>query len=123
MKGEITMDIETRFHERITADLEKLNTLEVGTDEYKARLDTIMKFTDRAIEIEKIHVDDEDKTKRRKDERLDRWIKNGISVITIGGQVLLVVWGTLKCLKFEETGTITTGPGKRFTNSLFSWMR
>jgi hypothetical protein len=59
------MDIETLLCEEIKRDLKELETLEVDSDAYKVRLDVIAKLTDRAIELEKITVDSDEKAKNR----------------------------------------------------------
>ena len=52
------------------------------------------------------------------EDRKDRRFKNGIA---LGGIVLplaVTIWGTLKTLKFEEEGTVTTMMGRGFINKL-----
>ena len=53
------------------------------------------------------------------EEKKDRKWKNGISVAGIVVPIVVTVWGTLKTLKFEETGTVTTNAGRSFMNRLF----
>lgn len=125
------MDIETMLHEEIAKDFEKLKTMEVGSDEYKAASDSLTKFIDRAIEMEKNQNEKEDKDECREidkelklkqmmDDQKDRLIRNAMTGVNILGGIALAIWGTNKTLKFEETGTITTWAGKKFISKLFS---
>ena len=53
------------------------------------------------------------------EEKKDRLIKN---ILTGAGIIIplgVTVWGTLKTLKFEEEGTVTTLMGRGFINKLF----
>ena len=106
------------LHEGIERKLKKLEELEPGTKEYEAVLDTIVKLTDREIEIEKFNSDSEDKEKTREFEQKDRKIRNGISIAGIVVPMGLAIWGTLKSLKFEETGTVTSLIGRGWLNKL-----
>ena len=109
----------------------KLNELEVGTEAHKAKVDELAKFIDRAIEIEKLGSDIDEKAKNRvfenalklrqaDEEKRDRLIKNCITAAGIVIPSAITVWGTLKTFKFEETGTITTTMGRGFINKLFT---
>ena len=123
------MRIETMLHTEIENEFEELKRLQLGTEEYKTTVDGLTKLVDRAIEIDKINIEQDEKHKVREDEnafkiqqmaddKKDRRIKNGIA---IGGMLIpaaITIWGTLKSLKFEETGTVTTLVGRGFINKL-----
>ena len=124
------MNIETLTHEEIVRELEKLHELEVGSDQHRAGVEATAKLIDRAIEMERLSVESEDKLKSRefehemklkqaRDERIDRIVKNCLTGVSIIGGFGLTVWGSLKSWKFEETGTITSGPGRKFMSALF----
>lgn len=121
--------LETLLHEEIQEEFEELGKLEVGTDKYKAAVDGLTKLCDRAIEIEKFKTEQELKrdqqeadeilrAEQMKDERRDRLVKNCLTGAGIGIPAVLTVWGTLKSIKFEETGTITTIMGRGFIQKL-----
>lgn len=124
--------VETLLHEVIEQELGALKEMkqeEVGSDKYKARVDCITKLTDRAIEIDKINIEakareesheDDKKLKQKQmdDERVNRWVTNGIAIAGIVIPSIITVWGTVKSIKFEETGTITTIMGRGFINKL-----
>ena len=123
------MSIGALLETEIEEKLEKLATIEPGTDEYKVASDSVMKLLDRAIEMDKIDADrlereqiryDEKVTKQEsaKDEKRSRLIDKVIMVSGIVIPAILTVWGTNKSLKFEETGTVTTIMGRGFINKL-----
>lgn len=123
------MKIETLLHEEIESEFECLDSLEVGTEQYKVTVDGIAKLVDRAIEIDKLNIEAEDKAKNREkdmdfkqqqmeEERKDRLIRNCISAASIVIPSLITIWGTVKTFKFEEEGTITSSIGRGFINKL-----
>lgn len=115
------MNIEALLKEEIQSEFETLKTVNMGSEEYKTAVDGLTKLVDRAIEIEKFNAEREDndlKQEQMKDEKIDRWIKNGLTLAGIIVPTGLTVWGTLKSFKFEETGTITTMMGRGFINKL-----
>lgn len=59
------------------------------------------------------------KVQQLEDNRKDRkwqYVLTGASIVI---PTLVTVWGTLKSLKFEEEGTITTSVGREFIRELF----
>lgn len=122
-------NIETLLHEEIQDGFDALSRMERGTETHKTTVDEVAKLFDKAIEIEKIEIEAKDKAKAREiearlkqaqmeEDRKDRRFKNGIA---LGGIVLplaVTIWGTLKTLKFEEEGTVTTMMGRGFINKL-----
>ena len=123
------MRIETKLQEEIASELEELSKMQVGTDEYKSTVDGLTKLMDRAIEIERIDIESQDKVdarqeendfklKQMEDERKDRIVKNAISVAGIVIPTVVTIWGTLKSIEFEKTGTITTIMGRGFISKL-----
>ena len=127
--GFIMTNIETLLHEEIQDGFDALSRMERGTEIHKTTVDEVAKLFDKAIEIEKIEIEAKDKAKAREiearlkqaqmeEDRKDRRFKNGIA---LGGIVLplaVTIWGTLKTLKFEEEGTVTTIMGRGFINKL-----
>lgn len=124
------MKNETMLHEEIQSEFEELKTLEVGSDKYKTTVDGLTKLMDRAIEIDKLNVGAEERRDARdidaelKQEQLeadikDRKVRNTISVLGIVIPTAVTIWGTLKSLKFEESGTLTTNAGRNFINRIF----
>jgi hypothetical protein len=123
------MNIETLLHEEIGKEFEKLNTMKEGTEEYKTTVDGLTKLMDRAIEINKIDaerlerknqtiIENSLKAQQAKDDKIDKIVRNVISVAGIVIPSVITIWGTVKSIKFEETGTITTIMGRGFINKL-----
>lgn len=51
-------------------------------------------------------------------EKKDRRIQHGLTIVSLGTNVVLVVWGVYKTFKFEETGTVTSPLGRGFINMI-----
>lgn len=129
-------NIEQLLDQEIASQFEAIKDLELGSEEYKAGIDAIAKLLDKKAELEKINVDASDKSLNRAqaqlnhvnemrlrqeqmdEEKKDRRWRNWLGVAGIAIPSLITVWGTLKSLKFEETGTITTPIGRGFINKL-----
>lgn len=123
------MNIEHLLYDEIETEFEKLRDKDPGSDEHKAIVDELVKLMDRAIEMEKVNNDCDDKTEVREndramkqqqldDEKKDRLIKNIIGVAGIVLPLMVTIWGTKVSLKFEEEGTFTTIMGRGFINKL-----
>lgn len=123
------MRIETKLHEEIAKELDELGKMALGTDEYRGTVDGLAKLMDKAIEIERLDVDSQDKAETREaendfrmkqadDERKDRFVKNCIAVAGIIIPTAVTIWGTIKTIEFEKEGTITTIMGRGFITKL-----
>lgn len=128
-KEEKTMNIERLLRKEIVDELETLSKIQIGSEDYKSAVDGLTKLMDRAIEMEKIDREMDEKTKSREDEkclRIQELYENQknrklSNYIAIGGLVvpaILTVWGTIKTINFEKEGTITTIMGRGFINKL-----
>ena len=123
------MKIETILQEEIKSEFKELKSMELGTDKYKSTVDGLIKLVDRAIKIEELNNDAQDKIYKEneldlkqqqiEEERKDRKVRNSITVASIVIPTIVTIWGTLKTLKFEEVGTVTTNAGRNFMNRLF----
>lgn len=125
-----SVNVETLLYEEIENEFGKLQELKPGSEEHKVASDTLVKFMDRAIELDKLEVDRADREAIRKNEQLvkqqemkgekkDRLVKNILTAAGITLPLLVTIWGTKVSLKFEETGTISTTAGRSFINKLF----
>lgn len=122
-------NIEKLLHEEIEERFSDIGEMDAGSDEYKKAVESLTKLVEKAIEIDKFNNDYvvSEKTREFEEqlkitqavgEQRDRLVKNILTGAGIGVPALLTVWGTLKSLKFEETGTITTAIGRGFINKL-----
>lgn len=123
------MNIETALHTEIGERITELAKFKPGTEEYKSGVDGLTKLMDRAIEMEKIDIDVQEKAESReldeklklkqmKEDRMDRIVKNVLTAAGIIIPTLVTIWGTKASFKFEETGAITTIMGRGFINKL-----
>lgn len=123
------MSIKTLLHEEIEDQIEEVGKIQVGTEEYKTAVDGLAKLMDRAIEMDKVenerkveietrNMENDLKREQMEDERKDRKVRNIIAAAGIGVPAVITIWGTIKSIKFEETGTITTIMGRGFINKL-----
>lgn len=123
------MNVRTLLETEIQDEFKSLKGVDFGSEQYKTSVDGITKLTDRLIEFEKFDVEHKEKVENRKiendfklremeDERNDRLIKNCLTGASIITGIGLTVWGTLKSLKFEEHGSVTTIVGRGFINKL-----
>lgn len=124
------MENEKELNNEIKSLLECMEGGDVTSDEYKAELHAVTVLMDKAIEIEKLNRESEEKSRARlieqetresqmKEERKHRWIGYAISIAGLVIPSAITIWGTIKSFQFEENGTITTSVGKSFTNRLF----
>lgn len=124
------VNIETLLHDEIETEFTKLSELTPGSDEHKKLSGELAGWMDRAIELERIDRDCEEKAAARaieermkqqqlEDEKKDRLIKNILGTAGIVLPLLVTIWGTKVSLKFEEEGTITTHAGRTFIQRLF----
>ena len=124
------MDYMALLDDVIVNELKNLKDTKGETDEYKATVECVTKLMDRSIEINKLTfdqtnklsrqvIDDKAKVKQDEEDRKDRLIKNCISIAGIVIPALITIWGTLKSLKFEQDGTVTSMAGRAFVSRLF----
>lgn len=123
------MNMDTLLREEVQNELKELGKIELGTEKYKTAVDGVTKLIDRVNEIDKLNIEHDERFKQNareydlklqqlEDERKDRVVKNALAVAGIAIPSIITIWGTLKSLKFEETGTVTTIMGRGFINKL-----
>ena len=123
------MNIETLLYDAIETDFEKLANEELGSDQRKAAVDELTRLMDRAIEMEKVNNDCDDRAKARESEerdklqqleadKKDRLVKNVLSAAGVILPLLVTIWGTKVSLEFEKEGTFTTIMGRGFIQKL-----
>ncbi|MEE1301630.1 MAG: hypothetical protein UHD64_02505 [Bacteroidales bacterium] len=116
------MSVKLLLEKEINRGFEKLNTLEIGSEEYEKTASDLGKLLDKYNAMEQNENDYLEKSAKlgqMDDEKKDRKFKNWISVGSVVGGAFLTIWGTLKTLKFEETGTVTTIAGRAHISKLF----
>lgn len=124
-----SVNIENLLYDEIKTEFDKLNQLEPGTEQHKAAADTLAKFMDRAIELDKVEIECEDKKATReseqllkeqqmKDEKKDRLIKNIIGAAGVVLPLIVTIWGTKVSMRFEKEDSFTTIMGRGFIQKL-----
>lgn len=111
--------------------LEYLEENPIDSEEYKSAVEYFTKLQDRKNERDKIRGEQRDrmqtrenenalKIKQMHDDRIDRLIGHILTGIGIAVTAGVSIWGVLRCLKFEEEGTVTTSVGRALIPKLFS---
>ena len=123
------MSIKNNLIEEFEDEMKGLRTLQLGSEEYKATIDGVTKLEDRIIAIENhaqeasvkecARLDEEElKAAQLADDRIDKWVRNGIEFIKVGGGFALAAWAFVASMNFEKEGTVTTIMGRGFINKL-----
>lgn len=112
--------METRqlLDDRIQDELAYLGGIDASSEEYVKVVDGVTKLMDRAIELDKIGIEDARKAEQLDDERKDRIVKNVISAAGIILPIGAAIWGTVVSINFEKEGTITSLMGRGWINKL-----
>lgn len=126
MKGMIKMSLRTMLDLATEKGFNKLDEMEEGTDSYTKTAETLLEMSDRIIAIDKQKAEEENqkideklRLKQMKQEQIDRYIKHGLTAVSVLGGIVLTVWGAKASWRFEETGTVTSTAGRKFINNLF----
>lgn len=117
------MNIQTKLHEEIADKLERLKQMNPEDEDYKATTDALTKLIDRAIEMEKLEIEHEDKLQQMEEDRKDRFVKNCLQGAGIIIPVGVTIWGALYSWKWERTDTITSLPGREFIKSILHFKK
>ena len=132
------MSIKNLLVEELSSQIEEVHKLEVGCEKYKTAVDGVAKLSDCVVEIEKLEQAESDniakleaqkteqelKANQMRDEKHDRWIRNGIEVAKFLGCAGLTTWVYITSMRYEDKGIIpTTEGGRAALKSLFKFMK
>ena len=114
--------------ECLTKLVDRFNEMDKADSQWSAavmedeRQKSEIQLKEKQFELEKkVHEDDEVyKAKQIVEERRKTIVNIALTVLGIVTTTTVTVWGTVKSLKFEERGTITTIAGRSFITKLFS---
>ena len=119
------MALKTLLDDAVETGFAELDEMEVGSDEYSKTAETLIKMSDRIIAIDKQKAEEENqkideklRLKQMKQEQIDRYVKHGLTAVSVVGGLALTIWGALASWKYEETGTVTSLAGRKFVNNL-----
>lgn len=113
----------------IRREFEKLDTLEVGTEEYESTAKITLQLIDRSNAMEQLEIDKKDKMNAReyenglrlmeiKEERIYRIGQTILAVAEILIPTFVTIWGVKASFEFEKEGNVTTIMGRGFVNKL-----
>ena len=112
-------EIKVMLNEEIKAEIEKLNTLDAGSDEKSNAVDDLTKLYKLKIEEQKAAMEREEQDARRKEVKADRMVNIGLQVgLAVAGWIVYDVWHR-RGLKFEEEGTITSPWTRNLMSKMF----
>ena len=117
------MELKELIQKEVESELKVLSTTDVGSDKYKATVDHIVKLTDKVIDMEKLEIENEKaseqlnansdlKWQEIEANSKDRKTQNRIAIAGLIVNSALIVWGTLKTFKFDNTSTVTSTLGR-----------
>ena len=123
------MSVKHLLNEEIVSEIENLNKVPLGSEEHKIAADALAKLLDKSIEMDKLDLEYQDKADSREaandlkrieieEEKKDRRVKNVLTGVSVIGGFAVTIWGAIKSLEFEKTGTITTIMGRGFIQKL-----
>lgn len=125
IKEEFKMDeLKKELSGEFDARLEDLGAMELGSEEYKIATETVLKYADRIIEIEKSEAEQSEKKKQRKVDTIDRFVKIGADVLKWGGSLGVACLVYAVSMKYEDKGLIpTTQGGRNALNQLLKFIK
>ena len=119
------MALKTLLDDAVETGFNKLDKMDVGSDKYISTAKVLNEMSDRIIKIDEQKAEEENRKideklrlKQMKQEQIDRYVKHGLTAVSVVGGLALTVWGALASWKFEETGTVTSLAGRKFVNNL-----
>lgn len=113
------MNVKEQLVAELDERLEALGGMELGTDEYKTALDSLLKLVDRITEIEKNESDSQARDKQMKSDKSDRIIRYAFE----GGKLLILVGGFWASMNFEKYATLTTPGGRKAIDKILSLLK
>lgn len=119
------MELKDKLQKEIGKRTEELNKLDATSDEYRKMVENITKLTEKYNDLMKTEYESSNcfaQTVVKKFEIKTNFVKDcvnvGKDVLCTGLKVGVTIWGTLKILEFEKTGTVTTMIGKLHVGNL-----
>ena len=123
------MNVKEQLTKLVECQMELMNDLKPGTEEYKSAADALAKLLDKLNEIDQNEYEYWEKRESRekeneltlkqiKSERADRIVKNCLTGTSEVAGIPLATRTTLVSLNFEKTGSVTTIAGRGFITNL-----
>lgn len=112
------MSIPAKLEVELDDTLDAMARMEKGSEQHKGAAEGVGKILNQVIELERLEDEREARKAARKKEELEFYVDTGLKIVKIIAEVGVVCWGTLLCLNFEKTGTVTTRIGGGYLNAL-----
>lgn len=106
------------LEQQIDAEIEKLSTMEDGSEEKEKTIDGLSKLYRLKIEESKNDLEAKSRDKELKDQKWNNWIGHGITVLGTGATLVFNWIWLKKTLKFEETGALVSNGFKFLQNGV-----
>ena len=101
------MDKKTMLEEVYEERLREFQEMDVDDENYGKAAEAVAKLASQVVE-----------QKREKNDRKARWFKDGADVAIKAATLITTVAATIVCLRFEETGSITTTVGRKWADKI-----
>lgn len=112
-------EIKVMLDEEIKAEIEKLKSLDAGSDGKSSAVDDLTKLYKLRIEEQKAEMEREEQNARRDAEKAERMINIGLQVgLAVGGWIVYDMWHR-RGLKFELEGTVTSPWTRNLMSKMF----
>lgn len=111
------MSIESLVHVEIEARLKQMRDMDTESDEYKVLADSVMKFIDRANEMENLSIrikENDLKEKQFEEDRKSKKWDHGIRITSIVAPLTFALIGAFGFSVIERTDIISSSPARRF---------
>ncbi len=124
------MSVEKLINEELICKITDLQDLKVESQEYRVGVDSVTKLAKALVEMKEAEAEisaKEEETrlheKEQKADLFDKIARNAIQFVAVGGGIVVTVWGTIKSLKFEETGVCTSTASKKFFGTALNFFK
>lgn len=116
------MYIEERLNEEIKTLLENMSKLDPASDGYAAMAKNLSILMDKAIECEKIHVDEAKACSQLNLDNKHRFMQFGVTVFqALSGLVVSTGLGLL-WLRYDSSGHIPSGASRKYMDKIMNWI-
>lgn len=115
------MNIEKLLNEEIQSEFEVLRDADPSDEVFEPTVNSVTKLLDRAIEIDKLNIEHEERLHSAKIDKIDRIAKHVISgVSVVGGLAAAIIMG-FASMNFEKEGTFTSEAGRSAIRQLLKF--
>lgn len=126
------MSLEKLLEEEIESQLESVNQLGYGSEEHHRGIQDASILIDKRNDMKRIEYERQDKQasleqekemklKQMREDRIERCVKYGVTIVTFGVSLAFSIWGYKDMKLFEKEGFMpTTEAGRASTRKILS---